>query len=258
MDLTDIIERVGLDPDKDMANVAKLPFRARAAPQGDYGHGRKAPLTVDVLRELGPGDVMQDADGPGLPAVQRLRESHHRVARLVARELHDAEISAITGMDLHRVNHLRNKDPAFRELVSFYRASREEELDYVKGRLHTLSLDALAEIQSRLDDAPETFSLKDLQSVAELSLDRTGHGPQSKVSAMVGVLTGEDLKALKEAVHEQHSIKQTRGRVIDGDYVRQDPVPADRGSSGGSAGHGGAEGSQAAEAPGEPGTGDNV
>src|SRR5438046_2040789 len=68
------------------------------------------------------------------PAVKRFRDSHHRVARLVAMGLRPGAVSIASGYSRVRISILLS-DPAFQELVVGYRNDvdqdwREEVVDY--------------------------------------------------------------------------------------------------------------------------------
>jgi len=59
-----------------------------------------------------------------------MRETHHRLARMVAAGFRTEEILRLTGFSYTRLHQLRH-DPAFVELVSQYRGKVDEA--YVRG-----------------------------------------------------------------------------------------------------------------------------
>ena len=70
-------------------------------------------------------------------------------------------------------------DPAFVELLSFYRervdVSFEDTLSHIGG----LAKDAVVELRDRLEEDPETFSNKQLLEILTAMADRSGNGPTS-------------------------------------------------------------------------------
>jgi hypothetical protein len=59
------------------------------------------------------------------PIVQRLREVHQRAARLVAAGKSDVEVGIEVGRSAQRIGDLK-RDPAFADLVEYYRTQIEE------------------------------------------------------------------------------------------------------------------------------------
>src|SRR5206468_2570165 len=90
-----------------------------------------------------------------------------------------AEASIVTGYSPSRISILQ-ADPAFEELLAFYRANTDAAFAELQDRMATLSLDMVEELRERLESNPESFSntllLEGLKSLA----DRTGHGPTTK------------------------------------------------------------------------------
>lgn len=139
-----------------------------------------------VSRALSPADLASLLNGHPAPkqSLRRIRDSHHAMARLVAEGRPGTEISALTGFTPSSISILKN-DPAFAELVAFYRAEQRDAYASLADRMALLSLDTIQELQDRLANAPETFSIDDLQEQVKLLADRTGHGPQSRSDVRV-------------------------------------------------------------------------
>ena len=159
-------------------------------------------------RELTPADI----EALGLPrpaapsALKRIRDSHHAVARLVAEGRMGVEISALTGYTSSSISILKN-DPAFAELVEFYRAEQRDAFASLADRLALLSLDTVQELQTRLADDPDGFTVKELHEQLKIAADRTGHGPQSR-STVVNVHVGlaERLEEARRRAAEARTI----------------------------------------------------
>jgi hypothetical protein len=140
----------------------------------------------------------------------------------------DFQVSVSLGYSLSRISILKS-DPTFRELLSYYEKQHEALHLDVQERLINLGLDSIETLQSRLDDDPDEFSNKELLEVAEMALDRTGHGKSSTVSVMHGL--DDETHALLMAQHEARK----QGRVLnlsDGEFidVTGGQVPAEAGS----------------------------
>ncbi len=158
----------------------------------DFRVGPAEKLTADALGRIQTGFV---------PAIKKIRTSHHEAAKALARGLTYNEVAAITGYSPIRIYHL-TLDPTFAELVSHYAAVVNEAFVDVIQRMKNMSLDAMEELQSRLDETPECFDNDQLLKVATSTLDRTGFAPQSKVAISVTTLTKDDILALREAARE--------------------------------------------------------
>jgi hypothetical protein len=144
--------------------------------------GRGA-ITVSVLRELTEGDKAFLAQQPTAARtgtqLRRLRDSHHKIAKLIADGLDPAEVSQISGYSLSRVYVLSN-DPTFRELVSFYRENKDKEYTDFHARMASFATDAVQELHARLDEEPDKMTNEFLADIVKTLADRTGHAPVSK------------------------------------------------------------------------------
>lgn len=157
---------------------------------------------VGRSREVVPPVVERELTGADLAALslprptakpaastRQLRDSHHAIARLYAEGRKGVEISAITGYTQPWLSTLQN-DPAFQELIEFYRANLQFQYnDYIE-RMAACRNDTLQEMHMRLhDDENGKIELADLHKQFALLSDRTGFGPQSR-SVNVHVHTG--------------------------------------------------------------------
>lgn len=151
----------------------------------------KAPVLVSVVRELNSADKALLAQQPAMvktgSVLRRLRDSHHKLARLLADGLDPAEVSMISGYSLSRVYVLAT-DPTFKELISFYRENKTAEYTDFHARMASFATDAVQELHSRLDDDPDKFTNEFLHDLVKTLADRTGHAPVSK-SVNVNVKT---------------------------------------------------------------------
>lgn len=143
------------------------------------------------------------------PSLQRLRDSHHGVARLLASGVRPLEIANITGYSPSRISTLQ-ADPTFIELVEHYRVETEAQYVNVHGRLAQIGTDALQELQSRLDEAPETFSIGALQELAKAALDRAGYAPvkRNENLNLNANMTATDLARIKSQARPIGSVRR--------------------------------------------------
>lgn len=166
------------------------------------GPGRKpTPLSAMMVRELEGADVELLASGVAppvkAPPLARITERHHAVARLIAAGVPPGEVALITNYELSRISILQ-ASPAFQELVALY--SREVEIQFstTLDNLAGMANDAIQEIRVRLEEEPESFSLKDLRETAEMGLNRVGY-PESRVTENnINVSFGERLEAARK------------------------------------------------------------
>jgi hypothetical protein len=175
------------------------------------GRKRKEPNVV-VQRSLEKADVeaLWNLPDGGLRSVtaplKKLRHRHHTLARLLAAGVKPGEASLITGYQLASISILQT-DPAFKELLGYYTAQKEQVFIDFHERLKELGISCFQEIMDRLEDDPEQFSLEDLREFLVVAADRTGHGPSKNValSGTVGVITSEHLLRIKEEVTKRQN-----------------------------------------------------
>jgi hypothetical protein len=143
------------------------------------GRARNAngrPLEANFSRELGAKDLESLATvGPGrfpVPQIQKIRQTHHALAQLLASGMSQTEAGIITGRSTSRIC-LLMQDPTFMELVQYYSAMVAEKHGIVHEELAQLGKAAVHELRDRLEATPEQFSPRALLDVAQFSLDRT-------------------------------------------------------------------------------------
>ena len=137
-----------------MMDMLDLIAGARAQP-------RELELTPEDLESPGPRNC-----------VLRLRHTHHMLARAVAEGKSNIEAAALTGYAPQTVASLRG-DPAFAELVAHYKVQVDDLFASIQDRIGALGVSFLDELQHRLETKPESFSIGQLQKLAESLLDRS-------------------------------------------------------------------------------------
>lgn len=158
----------------------------------------------------------------GPPKVQQYRETHHRVARLVAAGLRDGEISRMTGYSPGRVGQFK-QDPAFQQLVAEYRGKVDEawvnSLDEFYETSTSNMLRAERMLEAHLDKAEDgeadLIPIKSLLSITADRADRFGYGKHSTKTNEI-----KDFAAMMEKM----AAKSGRSNVID---AKANELPAE-------------------------------
>jgi len=164
-------------------------------------------LTAVQVRELDATDIalLQEEKGSRAAPLKRLSERHHALARCLAEGMEPGDAAVTCGYVLSRVSILQ-ADPAFKELLAFYRKEVTSKYLDMHGILAGLSQDAAMELRERLEadmQADEkTMSVGQLIELTKLGADRTGFGPQS-TQVNVNVDMAKKLQAARERVAQR-------------------------------------------------------
>ena len=175
--------------------------------------GRRAePLDAVVCRPLRDADLalLTASRGTGASPLKRISERHHALARNLAAGLSPGEAAAVVGMCGSRISVLQG-DPAFEELVRFYRQQKDVVYADMYEQLAGMSKDALLLLRERMEDTPEEFSNGMLLEIVTKLADRSGHGPTSTTQNLN--LNVNIAARLEEA--RKRALASARGEVID-------------------------------------------
>jgi hypothetical protein len=147
----------------------------------ELGLGTSPPITKEPLyiRDLTAEDIASLAkratygSQPG-QLIQKLRAPHHTLARLLAEGKKHPECSIVTGYGSEYICMLE-RDPAFQELISYYREQLTPVYINVHERLATLGTMALEIIQERMSDPEKvkTMTTGQLREIMNDALDRS-------------------------------------------------------------------------------------
>lgn len=177
-------------------------------PQGSI----RAPLSLSYLRDLTEADLLaaeRIKPQKQQMTVGKIRASHHSVARMVAIGKPHVEIAATVGYTPSRIYQLL-RDPAFQELVSYYRSMTDEVQIDTARRIAGMTNDAMEVLHERLLEAPDKIKTEDLTKIVTLGLDRTGFGPKttSNINLRAMVVTDAQLDRIK-----QEALSRRAGQV---------------------------------------------
>lgn len=143
-------------------------------------------LAITDIRPLTREDLSEIINAPKYDVMSRIRDPHHRVARLVASGIRPyEEIARRSGYSTMRINQL-TADPAFMELVARYRreidaAFISSQDDYYEMATANM-LKAERMISEKLEIAEEEGSLppvRDLLAISRDAADRFGYGKKA-------------------------------------------------------------------------------
>ena len=141
------------------------------------------PVPIGQPVELAVADLARLHEGSRqVSSIQRIRASHHRIARLTARYMNAKQIAAYVGMSPERVRQLQSA-PAMKELIATYTEKVEEqeneELDAYLS-LKTANMIAaerhISDAIAELDEAGELLPVKTALAISADGADRTGYG----------------------------------------------------------------------------------
>lgn len=142
---------------------------------------RPEPLTCEFVRELTFADIetLQTVGiGEGAPPLQKLRATHHALARLLAGGVKPMDAAASTGHSPATVYRLMSSDRGFAELIEHYKDLAKEHFVDIQARLALLGTAAAEELMERLEEEPSGFTNKELMQLTEVTLDRSVAPPK--------------------------------------------------------------------------------
>lgn len=173
-----------------------------------HARGRKAAVFEhSYSRDIDEGDILLLSTAPPLgsetPSIKKIRNTHHKLAQLLAQGTPAVEVSAIMGYSQSRISILQ-KDPAFKNLLSYYGDMGTIHHVDVVDRLKNLAIDVIEEMQERLEDQDNPLSNNELHKFGEFAADRAGFGAKQTLTINHGI----DQVALEQL---KSSIENSRG-----------------------------------------------
>jgi hypothetical protein len=188
------------------------------APIGYSTPKAKGPLACHVVRDLNPADLDVLANPPRggfkAPSLQRIRNTHHMLARLIAEGRKNTEISMISGFSSARIAQLQH-DPMFQELVAYYAAQVEAQYVDVHARLADLGTSTIEELRERLEETPEKFSVRELLDIMKETLDRS-------TAPAKGGTKGTTIEIKFVGANDAHAGEPAKGTILDLDIISEE------------------------------------
>lgn len=169
------------------------------------------PLEPELVRELVPADLdLLEARPTKIKSshLKRISERHHALARNLASGMGTGEAAHMVGLSITHVSILKN-DPAFKELIEFYREKVDAKYAAVHEQLAGMSLDATLIIRERMEQDPDKIPISVLSQLVQLGADRTGNGPSSKTTVDVNINLANRLEQARKRVAERKLIDIT-------------------------------------------------
>ncbi len=141
-------------------------------PPASLAHRKPGTATILSVRPLTEADLSHLRERSVQQPIQKMRDSHHRVARLLASGIYkDYEVAAICGYSLAMIGILK-RDPAVAELIAHYRAlSYNEDADVI-SEAKARSLRIMAKYDRKLEDMIDEDEPMSVQQVLAVSADR--------------------------------------------------------------------------------------
>jgi hypothetical protein len=184
---------------------------------------------IEVVGALVAQDLEElNSPAPGpQQALSKVRDAHHSLARYVALGLKDVQIAAMTGYTQPYISTIKN-DPAFKELVTFYRNHEGEEFADMQERIRLMTADTLQEIRGRLEgDDVASIPMSTLVELAKVGLDRSGYGAVQKHQHLHATLSASEIEEMKNAAKEKERVTTVEAvgaraktdRLIEGSVV---------------------------------------
>lgn len=139
-----------------------------------------------------------EADRPErkTPALKRISDRHHSLARSIASGMPQGQAAAIHGYNYAHTSVLMS-DPAFRELVDVYRSQINMEMNSLHSKLAMVAGSALNQLQDRLEE--EDLPVNQLLNIAQMGADRVGAGPSStNVQVNIHANLADRMRAARE------------------------------------------------------------
>lgn len=174
------------------------------------GPGRPLQSKAAFVRALNEADLaLLEAGVTRAPKLKSLRDSHHAAARAIAGGMKHSEVALITGYSPTRISQLV-ADPAFADLVSFYRQNLDAAYSGLFEKFAAFSKDLFDELRERFEADPDSFSNPFILEMMKVMADRSGTGPRS-----TQVNINIDLASRLEAARRQAGMGGAPPLVLD-------------------------------------------
>lgn len=160
-------------------------------------------LPIDLVIAAAEPATRQEVDAAPAPQtkpLKRISERHHALARALANGMRPVECAATFNLNPGTISALQ-ADPAFTELLNFYRTSETQILRTTQERMAEAANEAIEVVNEILDDPEKRakMSVGQALEIVKTFADRSGNGPQStSVQVNIHANLAERLKAARE------------------------------------------------------------
>lgn len=113
------------------------------------------------------------------PGLKSIRPNHHRLAQLLAQGMEDTKAAVLCNYSPGRVLQLK-AEPAFANLIDYYRGSVAEEWQDFVSAAANLSMDFVHRLHEMLEENPAQFSPSQVLESIKTLADRSGNAPVNK------------------------------------------------------------------------------
>lgn len=146
---------------------------------------RSGSPTVTNIRPLVEADLEALRQPSAGTRLKTIRDSHHKIARLLASGLPLYEVAEQTGYSYVRISMLRS-DPSIIELVAHYRNMLTEDWRDEQATFQTVAMRNMAAAERQLADkldaadaAGELLPTRELLAISSDRMDRFGYGKKN-------------------------------------------------------------------------------
>lgn len=155
---------------------------------------------LDIVRELTSADAQMPAVRPE-SSISRLHAKHHALARYIALDYSIEDAAIIAGYSPSGARSLLD-DPTFNNLVEFYRGENADRALELGFKLKGLSNEAVEFLLEKFTDEEQRAKLTVNQAIeiSKMTLDRTGHAPQTNSNVNVNINLADRLEAARKRV----------------------------------------------------------
>lgn len=178
------------------------------------------PPRILAVRPLARDDLTVLKSNRVAPRSKIFRDTHHRLARLIASGIRESEVLRITGYSWTRLSTLK-LDPAFQELIANYRDKATEAWVSGQDEFYETStsnmLRAERQIEEHLDAADESGELVSIKTLLAITSDRADRFGYPKKKEINSNHTIDFAKRIENVM-----ARTGRGSVID---ARPTPLP---------------------------------
>ena len=158
-------------------------------------------LQLEIIPDRPTSTARPVIDGETVPKhksdlmVKKIGHRHHHLARCLASGMTRMEAALATGYCVGRITMLKN-DPLFQDLMAFYQKTKQDVFVDTAQYLSDLTNEAINELRSRIDEAPEKISNKDLIKALQIASDRSGFGP-TKTQQNINISLADKMREAK-------------------------------------------------------------